>query len=125
MKILIVDDSKTARLHLKIPLEKAGFNVIEAASGDEGVAVVTAHKDPLDLIISDHNMPNKTGTDMVKEIRGLKDNVNANCNVLFLTSDSSPVIREQCMSLKAKAIVMKPVKPEALVAAVKKLLGVQ
>ena len=122
-KILIVDDSRTARLHLKVPMEQAGYEVMEAENGEHGIEVVSGHADKIDLIISDYNMPDKTGVEMVAAIRAMDDNVNANADVIFLTSDSSPVVRQECAEVKAKAIVMKPIKPEALVKAVVKLIG--
>ena len=122
-KILIVDDSRTSRLHLKVPMEQAGYEVMEAESGDHGIEVVSGHPEKIDLIISDYNMPDKTGVEMVAEIRSMSDNVNANADVIFLTSDSSPIVRQECTDVKAKAIVMKPIKPEALVKAVMKLIG--
>jgi two-component system chemotaxis response regulator CheY len=123
IKILLVDDSKTARLQLRSPLESEGYTVLEGTSGVEGLALVAAHKDPIGLIVTDQNMPNKTGIEMVRDIRLLTGNINASCPVVFLTSDSSPEIREACMILGAKAIVLKPVKPEVLIAAIKKILA--
>ncbi len=124
MRILIVDDSKTSRLHMRIPLEKAGFTVFEAGTGDEGLNFILSQQQPLDLIISDQNMPVKTGIQMITELRALKNNPSANCAVVFLTSDSSPIVRDKCKDLGARAIVMKPIKPEVLADAVRKLLGV-
>ncbi len=120
--VLLVDDSRTARMQLRAPLEAAGFAVLEAGSGVEGLTLVSGLKERLSLIISDQNMPNKTGSEMVRDIRKLSGNPNADCAVIFLTSDSSVELREEFMSLKAKAVVLKPVNPANLVVAVKKIL---
>ncbi len=121
--VLLVDDSRTARMQLRAPLESAGFVVLEAGSGVDGLTLVSGMKEKLSLIISDQNMPNKTGSEMVRDIRKLTGNVNSECAVIFLTSDSSVELREEFMSLKAKAVVLKPVNPANLVVAVKKIVG--
>ena len=59
-KILLVDDSKSARVALRKPLEDAGVVVLEAGSGDEGLTVIRAQTEQLNLIITDHNMPGMT-----------------------------------------------------------------
>ena len=109
-------------MQLRGPLEAEGYTILEASSGVEGLSLISAYKEPISLIITDQNMPNKTGTEMVSAIRKLTDNPNRNCPVVFLTSDSSPQIRDACVNLGAKAIVLKPVKPDALAGAVKKIL---
>jgi two-component system chemotaxis response regulator CheY len=121
--VLLVDDSRTVRMQLRTPLESAGFVVLEAGSGVEGLTLVTGMKEKISLIISDQNMPNKTGSEMVRDIRKLTGNINSECAVIFLTSDSSVELREEFMSLKAKAVVLKPVNPANLIIAVKKIVG--
>lgn len=124
-KILIVDDSRTARMHLKRPLEQAGYEVLEADSGSTGYETVMGSQDSIDLVISDYNMPDMNGVQMVQKIRELSDHVNTNCLVVFLTSDSSPVVKNQCSQVQAKAILMKPIQPPALVKVAKKLFEMQ
>jgi CheY-like chemotaxis protein len=124
-KILLVDDSKSARAALRKPLEDCGFLVLEAASGEDGLNVLKSLDDALSLIITDHNMPGMTGLEMVLQLRSDPKNVNHGVPVFFLTSDSSILSKEQCLALNVKAMILKPVKPSALVEAVKKLLGLK
>ena len=70
-KVLVVDDLMPLRKIVKGHLLKMGFtkeNVFEAADGEEGLAVVKSHPD-LSFIITDWNMPNMSGVDMIKIIR--------------------------------------------------------
>ena len=124
-KILLADDSKSARAALRKPLEDCGFLVLEAASGEDGLNVLKSLDDALSLIITDHNMPGMTGLEMVLQLRSDPKNVNHGVPVFFLTSDASILSKEQCLALNVKAMILKPVKPSAMVEAVKKLLGLK
>ena len=119
-RILLVDDSKTARMFLKGPLKKAGFEVLEAECGSEGLSLIKASSEAIDLIISDFNMPKMNGADMMREVRALTDHINAGSAVIFLTSDTSPAIKKQCNEVEAQSIIMKPVQPLAVVKIIKK-----
>ena len=119
-RILLVDDSKTARMFLKGPLKKAGFEVIEAGSGTEGLNLIQNSQNPIDLIISDFNMPEMNGAEMMRQVRGMSGSTNENSAVMFLTSDTSPAIKELCKEVSAKSIIMKPVQPVAVVKIIRK-----
>ena len=119
-RILLVDDSKTARMFLKGPLKKAGFEVLEAECGSEGLSLIKDSSDTIDLIISDFNMPKMNGADMMREVRALTGHINAGSAVIFLTSDTSPAIKKQCNEVEAQSIIMKPVQPFAVVKIIKK-----
>ena len=125
MKILLVDDSKSARASLRKPLEDAGVVVLEASSGDEGLNVIRAQTERLDLIITDHNMPGMTGLEMITALRADVKGINHTTTVFFLTSDLSVMVKEQAVALNVKALILKPVRPAALVEAVKKVLGLK
>jgi CheY-like chemotaxis protein len=124
-KVLLVDDSKSARIALRKPLEDCGVVVLEAGSGEDGLTVIREQTEPLNLIITDHNMPGMTGLEMVLQLRSDQKGINYATPVFFLTSDSSIMVKEQCVALNVKALILKPVKPAALVEAVKKILGLK
>lgn len=68
MKILVVDDFATMRRIVKNILNKIGFtNIIEADDGSTALEVLK--KDKVDLIMSDWNMPNVTGLELLKAVR--------------------------------------------------------
>lgn len=121
MKILVVDDSKTARIHLRKPLEKVGWSVEEAEHVDAALALLTG-AEQFDLLITDYNMPGKTGLFLVQELRRRDDCVNCNLDVIFLTSDSSEEIRAACSGLAVRAFALKPINPAAMISLIKKVI---
>lgn len=66
--VLVVDDSRLARLMQVSLLERHNFTTYEAGDGEEGLNLLRQHND-IRLVITDENMPNKTGIEMVSEIR--------------------------------------------------------
>lgn len=116
-KILIVDDSRTIRQQVNFTLQKSGFVVVEADNGEKGLEVLSANPDVV-LIVSDVNMPNMGGIDMLEKIRA--NPKNANLPVVMLTTEGAPEMLERAKSLGAKGWLVKPFKPEQLVAVVNK-----
>ena len=116
--ILIVDDSASVRQVLNITLKSAGYDVIEAKDGQDGLSKLTGQK--VHLIVSDVNMPNMDGITLVKEIKQL-----ANYKftpIIMLTTESEESKKQQGQAAGAKAWVVKPFKPEQMLAAVSKLV---
>jgi two-component system chemotaxis response regulator CheY len=117
-KILIVDDSRTIRQQVNFTLQKSGFVVVEADNGEKGIEVLAANPD-VALVLSDVNMPNMGGLDMLEKIRA---NPNyANLPVVILTTEGAADMLERAKSLGAKGWVVKPFKPDQLIAVVNKL----
>jgi len=65
-QILIIDDEHQVRSVLKDMLEREGFNAIVASDGKEGMDLF--NKEPADLVITDILMPNKEGTEVIREL---------------------------------------------------------
>jgi diguanylate cyclase (GGDEF)-like protein len=72
MKVLIVDDTNTDRLLLKLYLNKLGYQVIEASNGQEAINQFIEHAQDLDLILLDVQMPHINGFEAVKAIRKIQ-----------------------------------------------------
>jgi two-component system, chemotaxis family, chemotaxis protein CheY len=110
VNILVVDDSKTIRMLVKRNLKQAGFehaNVLEAEDGAAGLAVARA--EPLDLILSDWNMPEMSGLEFLKALRA----EGFDTTFGFITSESTPSYRDQAMSAGAAFLLSKPFNAES------------
>jgi two-component system chemotaxis response regulator CheY len=117
-KVIVVDDSLTIRQQVGSTLSQAGFDVVEAVDGQDGVDVIASLPDAA-LVICDINMPRMNGLEMLEEIR--KDARNASLPVLMLTTEGQPQLIERAKKAGAKGWIVKPFKPDLLIAAVKKL----
>ncbi len=117
-KILVVDDSESVRRVVGIALRDSGYEVIEACDGQDAFGKLEGVK--VHLIISDVNMPNMDGISFVKALKGhprLKFTP-----VIMLTTEAGPEMLEQGRVAGAKAWVVKPFQPRALLDAVAKLV---
>jgi len=118
-RILIVDDSITVRQHISRALEQAGYAVIEAEDGAEGLRKAESTSD-LRMVVCDVNMPVLDGLGMLAGLheRGLVSRF----PVMMLTSEVQPTLMARAKRLGAKAWMVKPISAEALTATVKKLV---
>lgn len=115
--IMVVDDSISIRQIVGIALKQAGYDVIEGCDGKDALAKLTGQK--VNLIISDVNMPNMDGITFVRELKTRP--AYKFTPVLMLTTESQEEKKEQGKAAGARAWMVKPFKPEALLAAVQKL----
>lgn len=116
--ILIVDDSASLRQVVAIALKGAGYDVIEAGDGKDALGKLTGQK--VHLIISDVNMPNMDGITMVKEVKKLP--AYKFTPIIMLTTESQESKKAEGQAAGARAWVVKPFKPEQMLAAVSKLI---
>ncbi len=111
MKILVVDDSKAMRLLVMRALRQIGLGghtFVEAANGAEALRAI--HADPPDLVLADWNMPEMNGIDLLNQLRASGDEVRFG----FVTSESSPEMRDQALKAGALFLLTKPFTPETL-----------
>ncbi|KYF79183.1 two-component system response regulator [Sorangium cellulosum] len=120
-KILLVEDSSTVRQQVGILLQGAGYGTLEADNGRDAVAAVAACKGDLAMIIADVNMPVMNGIEMIQSLRD--KNLAAGVPILMLTTEGQPELIEKARKAGAKGWIIKPFKPDLLLAAVKKLAG--
>jgi two-component system chemotaxis response regulator CheY len=116
--IMVVDDSISIRQVVGIALRQAGYDVIEGVDGRDALAKLSGQK--VNLIISDVNMPNMDGISFVRELKTRP--AYKFTPVLMLTTESQEDKKEQGKAAGARAWMVKPFKPEALLAAVQKLV---
>jgi two-component system chemotaxis response regulator CheY len=110
MKIMIVDDSTAMRLIVKKTLRLAGFDGHEFTEADDGAKALAAIKvSKPDLVLSDWNMPNMTGLQLLEALNdsGLKIAFG------FVTTEATPDMRSRALGAGAKFLVSKPFTPEA------------
>jgi two-component system chemotaxis response regulator CheY len=116
--ILVVDDSASLRQVVSIALKGGGYDVIEACDGKDALNKLTGQK--IHLIISDVNMPNMDGIAFVKAVKQLPNYKFTPINLL--TTESQEDKKMEGQAAGAKAWVVKPFKPEQMLAAVAKLV---
>jgi two-component system chemotaxis response regulator CheY len=119
-KILVVDDSGTVRDEVAGFLRNHGLDVATAVDGKDGLAKLRTTPG-VRLVISDVNMPNMDGLTMVEKIRG--ELANASVNIVMLTTESSPAMKERGKAAGVKGWIVKPFKGDAVLDALKKLAG--
>ena len=115
-RILVVDDAKIMRDSLKDLLEPAGFDVVEAENGEQGLEVLSQHA--VDLVISDFNMPGMDGLTMCSHIKeqGRK------LPIFMLTTQTSPELKARAKEYGVVAWIVKPHKNDVLLAGIRKVL---
>ena len=117
-KVLVVDDSGTVRDEVASFLRSNGLDVATAVDGKDGLAKLRADSG-IRLIVSDVNMPNMDGLTMVEKIRG--ELSNQTVNVVMLTTESSPAMKERGKAAGVKGWIVKPFKGDAVIATFRKL----
>jgi len=115
--VLIVDDSNTMRAVIKKVISISGFKMgqcIEAGNGKKALEVLTDNQ--VDVIVSDINMPEMNGFELLKSLK--EDDLLKNIPVILISTESSEKRMQDAFNLGAKGFIKKPFTPEA----VKKIL---
>ncbi len=116
--ILAVDDSASMRQMVAFTLKGAGFNVIEAADGQEAFEKAKGAK--VDLVLTDQNMPRMDGISLVKSLRGLP--TYASTPILILTTESSDEMKAKGKAAGATGWLVKPFDPNKLLDVINKVI---
>jgi len=117
--ILTVDDSASIRQMVAFTLKSAGYTVIEAADGQEGLD--KAKTNAANLVLTDQNMPRMDGLTLIKSLRGLPQYKSV--PILMLTTESSDAMKAQGKAVGATGWLVKPFDPQKLLEVVKKVIG--
>ena len=117
--VLAVDDSSSLRQMVAFSLKAAGYNVIEAVDGQDGLD--KARQQAVDLVLTDQNMPRMDGLQLIKLLRGLPDY--AKTPILMLTTESSDEMKQKGRAAGANGWLVKPFDPQRLIEVVKKVIG--
>jgi two-component system chemotaxis response regulator CheY len=116
--ILAVDDSASMRQMVAFTLKGAGYNVIEAADGQE--ALEKARGANVDLVLTDQNMPKMDGITLVKSLRGLPSY--SGTPILILTTESSDEMKAKGKAAGATGWLVKPFDPGKLLDVIKRVI---
>ena len=120
--ILIVDDSFPMRAVIKKVIKASGFDIgelLEAANGKEALQVMDQHW--LDLVLTDHNMPDMNGLELLKAMKN--NDTLADIPVVMVTTEGSNLRVEQFLSQGAAAYIKKPFTPEQIKSQLNRILG--
>jgi two-component system, chemotaxis family, chemotaxis protein CheY len=122
-RILVVEDSAATRSFVRSALEDSGhlgpFDIVEATSGFAALRLLP--RGPYDLVITDINMPDINGLELVQFIR--KSDRHRSTALIIISTQSSEKDRARGLSLGADDYLPKPLDPEALLSTVKRLLS--
>lgn len=114
-KIMVIDDSLLVRTQVARTLTTAGFTVVEAFDGRDGLDKLITHSD-VGLVVCDVNMPRMNGIEFLEQVqKGIP--------VVMLTTEGQPDLIQQAKALGAKGWLLKPFKPDLLVATARRLTG--
>jgi two-component system chemotaxis response regulator CheY len=115
--ILVIDDSDTLRQQVRQTLLGAGYEVVEASDGLDGLEKIRSSSN-LSLVLCDINMPRMNGLEMLLELQREGTKI----PIIMLTTEGQPTLIQRARDAGAKGWIVKPFKPELLIAAVVKIL---
>jgi two-component system, chemotaxis family, chemotaxis protein CheY len=118
-QILVVDDSSTVRDEVAGFLKRNGLDVATAVDGKDGLAKLRMDS-KVRLVVSDVNMPDMDGLTMAEKIRG--ELGNKTVNIVMLTTENSPIMKERGKAAGIKGWIVKPFKGDAVLATFKKMV---
>ena len=118
-KVLIVDDSSSLRQAVRIALDAAGYDVEEATEGENALAMLDGRR--YHLVVSDVNMPRLDGLSMVKAMK--QREAYKYTPVVMLTTEAGGDMKERGREAGAKAWIVKPFQPQALVSVATRLVA--
>lgn len=121
-KCLVVDDSVTVRHHISQLLEHQYITTVQAENGQEALAVLQVDPD-ITFVISDHDMPEKDGISMIREIR--QHSNDTMMPILGLSGSDDPTLTAQFLKAGANDFLNKPFNPEEFYCRVHQILNMQ
>ena len=117
--VLVVDDDDTVRLLISGVLEDAGYRVVTARDGVEALEAWSSQH--VDCIVTDVNMPNMNGLELIGKLRGLA--TYKFTPILVLTTEMDPNKKQQAKASGATGWIVKPFDPDTLLATIRKVIG--
>ena len=119
-KVLIVDDSSFLRQKVAACFNPDNYDVIQSENAQSALNVIRTEQD-IALMILDVNMPGPSGLQLLKYLN--EKNIAPNLNILMLTTDPVPEMRESIKSFGVKAWITKPFNEKTLTYAIEKIMA--
>lgn len=117
--ILTVDDSGSLRQMVAFSLKAAGYDVVQAVDGQDGLN--KAKEKIVDLVLTDQNMPVMDGLTLISNLRSLASYQKV--PILMLTTESSDEMKAKGKAAGANGWLVKPFDPKRLIEVVQKVIG--
>ena len=114
--ILVIDDSMMVRKQVGNALKAQGYNIVEAVDGVDALEKLASNPETR-LVVCDVNMPRMNGLEFLEQLATRKTSV----PVVMLTTEGQPELIARAKALGAVGWLVKPFKPEFLLATAKKL----
>ena len=117
--IMTVDDSASIRQMVVFTLQQAGYGVLEAVDGKDALGKIDGA--PVNMVLTDLNMPNMDGIQLIRSLRATPS-----CKfipIVMLTTESQADKKQEGKAAGATGWIIKPFKPDQLLAVIKKVLG--
>ncbi len=118
MTILVCEDNIMTLKAIEFSLKKAGFDVLKAMDGFQGIKMLGEEK--IDLVVTDINMPYTKGLELIRHVN---TKMETKIPVIVITGITNVETREHAMELGAKGYLTKPFDPKVMVDMVKSLSG--
>ncbi len=118
--ILLADDNPVNQKIAQIMLSKAGYGITTADNGMDALELYQASPEGFDLILMDINMPGMDGLETTRRIRTIEQSLKTRVPIIAFTANVLPVFEQQCKKAGMDGFLIKPMKREAIFAAVQK-----
>ena len=118
LRVLTVDDSRTILAMLHHTLSNAGFEVLQAEDGKQGLDVLKT--ETVDVVITDINMPVMDGIEFIKHVRATGQH--NSLPILILTTETSQDKRDQGKAAGGTGWIVKPFDPDKLISVIHRVV---
>jgi two-component system chemotaxis response regulator CheY len=118
LRVLTVDDSRTILAMLHHTLSNAGFEVLQAEDGQQGLDVLKTQS--VDVVITDINMPIMDGIEFIRHVRATGNH--QSLPILILTTETSQDKRDQGKAAGGTGWIVKPFDPEKLISVIHRVV---
>lgn len=116
--ILAIDDFETSRFVIATTLHAKGYEVIKASSGIEALKHLNGQK--IDLVITDYNMPNMNGLELVEKIKSMPEYTKT--PIFILSTETKQEVKDKARDLGVTAWVKKPFVLEKLITFIERII---